>query len=112
MGIAKTKSKLDSIFSQYIRLRGSNDEGWGDRLRRPDGQSPVVVRQVSPGAGDELVPRRSPHCPDHVRVLHPIWDDHLVDHSVSRPVELFAGLGQAGTGRQGDQGKQANGRHS
>ena len=30
MGIAKTKSKLDSIFSQFIRLRGSNDEGWGN----------------------------------------------------------------------------------
>jgi hypothetical protein len=29
MGIAKTKAKLDSIFSQFIRLRGSNDEGWG-----------------------------------------------------------------------------------
>ena len=30
MGIAKTKAKLDSIFSQFIRLRGSNDEGWGE----------------------------------------------------------------------------------
>ena len=30
MGIAKTKAKLDSIFSQFIRLRGSNEEGWGE----------------------------------------------------------------------------------
>lgn len=30
MGLAKTKSKLDSIFSQYIRLRGCNEEGWGE----------------------------------------------------------------------------------
>jgi hypothetical protein len=30
MGIAKTKQKLDSIFSQYIRLRGCNEEGWGE----------------------------------------------------------------------------------
>ena len=30
MGIAKTKAKLDSIFSQFIRLRGSNEEGYGE----------------------------------------------------------------------------------
>ena len=30
MGIAKTKAKLDSIFSTYIRLKGSNEEGWGE----------------------------------------------------------------------------------
>lgn len=30
MGIAKTKAKLDSIFSQFIRLRGCNEEGWGN----------------------------------------------------------------------------------
>lgn len=29
MAIAKLKAKLDTIFSQYIRLRDSNDEGLG-----------------------------------------------------------------------------------
>jgi len=38
MSISKAKKKLDTIFSQFIRLRGCNDEGWGncftcDRLK-------------------------------------------------------------------------------
>ena len=38
MSLSKAKKKLDTIFSQFIRLRGSNDEGYGhcftcDRLK-------------------------------------------------------------------------------
>ena len=29
MTVAKAKAKLDKIFSQFIRLRAVNDEGWG-----------------------------------------------------------------------------------
>ena len=30
MSLSKAKKKLDTVFSQFIRLRGSNDEGWGN----------------------------------------------------------------------------------
>jgi hypothetical protein len=38
MSLSKAKKKLDTVFSQFIRLRGCNEEGWGncwtcDRLR-------------------------------------------------------------------------------
>jgi len=38
MSLSKAKKKLDTVFSQFIRLRGSNEEGYGncftcDRLK-------------------------------------------------------------------------------
>ena len=29
-GISKLKAKLDKVFSQYIRLRNTDDQGWGN----------------------------------------------------------------------------------
>ena len=29
-GISKLKAKLDKVFSQYIRLRDTDDQGWGN----------------------------------------------------------------------------------
>jgi hypothetical protein len=61
MGIAKTKAKLDKIFSQFIRLRAVNDEGYGEcftcgRLRfyKNADAGHFMVRQKMPTRFDEL----------------------------------------------------------
>lgn len=61
MGIAKTKAKLDKIFSQFIRLRAVNDEGWGEcytcrRLRyyKNADAGHFMVRQKMATRFDEL----------------------------------------------------------
>jgi len=61
MGIAKTKAKLDKIFSQFIRLRAVNDEGYGEcftcgRLRfyKNADAGHFMVRQKMSTRFDEL----------------------------------------------------------
>ena len=59
MTVAKAKAKLDKIFSQFIRLRAVNDEGWGEcftcgRLRfyKNADAGHFMVRQKMPTSFD------------------------------------------------------------
>jgi len=61
MTVAKAKAKLDKIFSQFIRLRAVNDEGWGEcftcgRLRhyKSADAGHFMVRQKMPTRFHEL----------------------------------------------------------